>query len=265
MTPFFRRIRHKLANDNQFLKYSRYAIGEIILVVIGILIALQINNWNEERQLKKSVDVYLNRLVEDLNNDIENLFYQKSSHQFRYHCMQQLLKYAGLPENEMVSITPDPYKGQISDWEKPSPEDIDPQFLKIAFDHTSRLPKAVLVTSTIDELKNSGLFSYINDEKVIDGINEYYSIFENNLGESEDDNILLFRNNWTNILAANGYNSYGLTDYRVIIEWLKRDPRGEAALRNLISNAEWRYLSSQMQIEKANELKIIIDAYLVSN
>ena len=69
MTPFFRRIRHKLANDNQFLKYSRYAIGEIILVVIGILIALQINNWNEERQLKKSVDVYLNRLVEDLNNE----------------------------------------------------------------------------------------------------------------------------------------------------------------------------------------------------
>jgi len=50
MTPFFRRIRQKLANDNQFLKYSRYAIGEILLVVVGILIALQINNWNEERK-----------------------------------------------------------------------------------------------------------------------------------------------------------------------------------------------------------------------
>jgi len=48
MTPFFRRIRYKLANDNQFLKYSRYAIGEIALVVFGILIALQINDWNEQ-------------------------------------------------------------------------------------------------------------------------------------------------------------------------------------------------------------------------
>ncbi len=196
---------------------------------------------------------------------LKYLYYEKAEHQFRYHCMQQLLKYAGLPANEMVTGTPDPYAGQIPDWEKPIPEDIDPQFLKIAFDHTSRLPKAVLVTSTINELKNSGLFSYINDEKVIDGINKYYSIFENNLGESEDENILLFRNNWTNILAENGYNSYGLTHYGVIIEWLSKDPRGEAALRNLISNAEWRYLSSQMQIEKANELKIIIDTYLVSN
>ena len=50
MTPFFRRIRRKLANHNQFLKYSRYAIGEIVLVVVGILIALQINTWNEQRK-----------------------------------------------------------------------------------------------------------------------------------------------------------------------------------------------------------------------
>jgi len=254
-----------MADDNKPLKYMRYAIGEIVLVVIGILIALSINNWNEERQLKKSVKIYLNRLVEDLNNDIGHFYYQKSSHQFRYHSMQQLLKYAGLSASVMVSITPDPYTGQISEWEKPIPQVIDPQFLKIAFNHTSRLPSALLITSTIDELKNSGLFSYINDEKVLDGINGYYNSFESNLGESENENILLFRNNWTNILAENGYNSYGMTDYRVIIEWLKRDPRGEAALRNLISNAEWRYLSSQMQIDKANELKSLIHNYLISN
>jgi len=53
MTPFFRRIRHKLANENQFLRYSRYAIGEIVLVVVGILIALQINTWNEQRKDKE--------------------------------------------------------------------------------------------------------------------------------------------------------------------------------------------------------------------
>jgi len=50
MIPFFRKIRKKMADDNQFFKYSRYAIGEIVLVVIGILIALQINTWNEERK-----------------------------------------------------------------------------------------------------------------------------------------------------------------------------------------------------------------------
>lgn len=46
---FLRKIRKKLADENRFIKYWRYAIGEIVLVVIGILIALQINNWNTKR------------------------------------------------------------------------------------------------------------------------------------------------------------------------------------------------------------------------
>ena len=49
MINFFRKTRKKLADKNQFLKYSRYAIGEIILVMVGILLALQVNTWNEGR------------------------------------------------------------------------------------------------------------------------------------------------------------------------------------------------------------------------
>jgi len=52
MIPFFRKIRKKMADDNKPLKYMRYAIGEIVLVVVGILIALSINNWNEDRKLE---------------------------------------------------------------------------------------------------------------------------------------------------------------------------------------------------------------------
>ena len=66
MIPFFRKIRKKMADDNKPIKYARYAIGEIILVVIGILIALQINTWNGERLEKKKEIKILNTLLDDL-------------------------------------------------------------------------------------------------------------------------------------------------------------------------------------------------------
>jgi len=69
MLPFFRKIRYRLAKDNQFLKYSRYAIGEIVLVVIGILIALQINNWNEEKKNKAFEKEILEQLSANLIKD----------------------------------------------------------------------------------------------------------------------------------------------------------------------------------------------------
>ena len=69
MIPFFRKIRYKLAKDNQFLKYSRYAIGEILLVVVGILIALYINNWNQERIERKKEAVYLTEIRNNLVQD----------------------------------------------------------------------------------------------------------------------------------------------------------------------------------------------------
>ena len=69
MIPFFRKIRKKMADDNKFLKYSRYAIGEIVLVVIGILIALSINNWNQERKTNGIVQNYYSQLLKDLKKD----------------------------------------------------------------------------------------------------------------------------------------------------------------------------------------------------
>ena len=69
MLPFFRKIRWRLAQDNQFFKYSRYAIGEIVLVVLGILIALSVNNWNEDRKKTNTEVEYLIRLRSDLAND----------------------------------------------------------------------------------------------------------------------------------------------------------------------------------------------------
>ncbi len=73
MIPIFRKIRKKMADDNKPMKYMRYAIGEIVLVVIGILIALQINNWNEERIQKQELNDILQSIANGVQSDIREL------------------------------------------------------------------------------------------------------------------------------------------------------------------------------------------------
>jgi hypothetical protein len=73
MIKFFRHIRQSLIMKNQTSKYFKYAIGEIILVVIGILIALQINNWNNDQTDRKNEKKYLSNIIKDLKKDVERL------------------------------------------------------------------------------------------------------------------------------------------------------------------------------------------------
>jgi Family of unknown function (DUF6090) len=72
MIKFFRHIRMQLLSENKTGKYLKYAIGEIILVVIGILIALQINNANEARKERAKEVNYLQNLKSDLISEIKN-------------------------------------------------------------------------------------------------------------------------------------------------------------------------------------------------
>lgn len=71
MIKFFRKIRQNLLTENKFSKYLLYAVGEIILVVIGILIALAINNWNNEKQQK-------NQLINNFENILEEISITRS-------------------------------------------------------------------------------------------------------------------------------------------------------------------------------------------
>ncbi len=73
MIKFFRKIRFELINKNMNTKYFKYAIGEIILVMIGILLALQVNDWNTKRILKSKEQVYLKQIRISLNNDLESI------------------------------------------------------------------------------------------------------------------------------------------------------------------------------------------------
>lgn len=91
MIKFFRQIRQNLLSEGKTTKYLTYALGEIVLVVIGILIALQINNWNENRKVKKLEAQIYTELKSDLlqtRNDINEAI---SKHREIFKSSQQLI------------------------------------------------------------------------------------------------------------------------------------------------------------------------------
>ena len=69
MLRFFRQIRQSLIGQSKVSKYLLYAVGEIMLVVIRILIALQVDNWNEDRQEADKIKAQLTSLLRDLRED----------------------------------------------------------------------------------------------------------------------------------------------------------------------------------------------------
>ena len=76
MLTFLRRIRKTLLGQDSTSSYVLYAVGEIVLVVIGILIALQINNWNEARLGKLMAQAHCQNIYNDIQSDIEDLHFE---------------------------------------------------------------------------------------------------------------------------------------------------------------------------------------------
>ncbi|MEH6514666.1 MAG: DUF6090 family protein, partial [Maribacter arcticus] len=83
MFKYFSKFRKTLLIENKFFKYFKYALGEILLVVIGILIALSINNWNENRKTQNQLSIILGNLIEDLYEDLDYLNSEADLHEFR--------------------------------------------------------------------------------------------------------------------------------------------------------------------------------------
>mgnify|MGYP001549829904 CR=1 FL=1 len=132
MIPFFRKIRKKMADDNRPLKYMRYAIGEIVLVVIGILIALQINTWNEERKGREIGTALLKNLTSDLIRNQELLIRDILWHKNTVNSINILIKVhkENIPYNDS---------------------------LQKHFDNARKFPDPRLSFAAYQEIKNTGL------------------------------------------------------------------------------------------------------------
>lgn len=91
MIKFFRKIRQKLLSNNKFSQYLVYAVGEIILVVLGILIALQINNWNSENKESQLEVKMLKEIKIALQSDLKDIEFNLKEHHEIFQSQQLVI------------------------------------------------------------------------------------------------------------------------------------------------------------------------------
>jgi len=105
MIKFFRHIRQKLIERNHVGKYMMYAVGEVLLVVIGILIALSINNWNDQRKINIQEQVLLKRLDKEFKANKNQLANKIDIRNSIIQNCTKLLKDYNKPENADLEQT----------------------------------------------------------------------------------------------------------------------------------------------------------------
>ncbi|NRD24497.1 hypothetical protein HNV10_14660 [Winogradskyella litoriviva] len=106
MIKFFRKIRQNLLSEGKTGKYFKYAVGEIVLVVIGILIALQLNNLNDERKTENLRQVYYKQLLRDFEKDknyIKEASLSIDSNMVKYKTYKETFNQPNLPTIQIIN------------------------------------------------------------------------------------------------------------------------------------------------------------------
>lgn len=263
MIKFFRKIRQSLLMENKTGKYFKYAIGEIVLVVIGILIALQINNWNQNRIENKAIKAYLISFKEDLNKDKEALEVINNWHSFKYYSMQYLLKMEGSNPYDPVADRKDDIPSfntrSYLVWDKELPEVYNKEFINLTYSFMHRAVIYPMAKTTFEELKSSGMYSKINP-KIKYEIEFYYGTMENDFNGKVQSLGIDFQES----LAKDGFittDTYKLSDP---ISLLKNNPERIGLLKRMIRESGWTVQSAIVAKKRNEALKKLIEKEIAS-
>ncbi len=185
MLSFFRQVRSKWVVNASVRKYLLYALGEVILVVFGILIALEVNNWNEQRKSDDRVTHYLLNLRDALQDDIHSLERTYAVNAFRLQGIFYLLREAGLEDGaftEMEWVDYSKNEGIHGLWNGPYPSGRDREFTNLAFLWLGRgFGGASFNYSIINELYATGSFSDIRNRDLKKELGNYYQFLHQRL------------------------------------------------------------------------------------
>jgi len=262
MIKFFRNIRQTLIMENKTANYLKYAIGEIVLVVIGILMALGINSWYNARQIKAGNKIYLTKMLDDLDTTIKRLsfiVYDKkgelreagfSSLQEAASACDSLLKltYSGLNENNFnYVISARIHSGNsllnVSDY-------------------------------TYTEMLNTGRLYTLQSDTLTKGIIQYYkfcereNLYNMNNSDQVDSGYNKFEDSFGKLymdylLNRDGFN---LRDYTFYFDRHSKEYNDFQIGLGLMSGGQRANMSKMIEVIKRSEnLKTLIQIYLDNN
>lgn len=156
MLKFYRKIRQRLINDHKLGNYLFYAVGEILLVVIGILLALQINNWNTDRLETKELHSYLNNIKKNIIEDQAGI---KEMLAYRDTSRLRSKKYINAIDDREITFSEFDEIIETSWW----------VFRDQVFSSN---------TSGFETLKSSGFFRKLHSTLLEEKLNQYYYLVE---------------------------------------------------------------------------------------
>ena len=220
--------------DRITVKYFKYAIGEILLVVIGILIALQINNWNEERKSSIKESNYLGGLQNDLNEQINSIDKQLEFEQFYISTAQQI----------------------IEDFNKKNAFNTDESFYAVISNLVSR-KTFIIQDATYTDLVSSGNIGLITDDRFRNEVIKYYQELERIDKIIQSNNTFVIDGNFSTIVKKLGYYHYS-SDTPLYLAYLENNPSFAEVNqfnRSLVSTSEKLLLIPDNQLALYNELK----------
>jgi hypothetical protein len=194
MIKFFRHIRQRLVNENRFSKYMLYAIGEIILVVIGILIALWINNLNIDNQQQKERDDLVSDLKEELSENLDEFNERRSR---LIDANKNLIRVLNFSAHSDAELSLDSIKQYVTT--------------------TLTFNSSVVNISRLSSAKSSGKFNLLSGE-----LSNSFTVYEtliNNYGKFLDITNLDFRGRWSELVIKFGalkeFHDYSYPDIAI--------------------------------------------------
>ena len=222
MLHYLRNIRKKLIIQENVRKYLLYSIGEILLVVIGILIALQINNWNEARKLRASEQNILQNLKSELIINLEQLEIYQNIHLGEYRDGIFLLNLFGTDVSSLSVSNLDSTLGNIE--------------TNFTFEANDGYIKSLIASGKIDHLQNVELKSLLTsfEGMVIDATQENEPIqrlLHERLWPAIDGKI----NSLNRIRIYEGYSDFPTGSYTSDYHWFFSSREMEDVVSNITS------------------------------